>query len=126
MDSCSDLNPAADNYQDDMDAWMVYGPFDLSDATSARMTFYIWNQSESDFDEFYCGCSTDGINFIGYTLSGDWTPWSQYTLSLNEVCGQSEVWVGLEFSSDLSISYKGTFIDDLVIEKYDGPIPANY
>ncbi len=123
LGGCPDLNPATNNYPNNMNAWMVYGPFDLSDATSARMSFYHWTRTKLDYDKFFYGASTDGNNFKGYSLSGDYTPWEQEELSLDEYCGNSSVWVGFAFTSDSAITDKGAFIDEVVIEKYTGPRP---
>ncbi|HBQ27918.1 MAG TPA: hypothetical protein DD719_00550 [Desulfotomaculum sp.] len=124
LGGCPDLNPAASNYPNNMDALMVYGPFDLSDATTARMTFYHWTQTESDFyDYFYFGASSDGDSFYGTKLSGDSGGWRQETLDLKDYCGDSSVWVGFAFKSDNDFTYKGTFVDEVVIEKYVGPPP---
>ncbi|HAG08521.1 MAG TPA: hypothetical protein DCK87_03000 [Desulfotomaculum sp.] len=124
IEGCNDLDPEYDNYPDNMDAWMVYGPFDLSDATSAHMTFYHWTKTEAGFyDGFFYGASSDGKNFDGLELTGDLTPWRQETISLDEYCGDSSVWVGFNFYSDAAVTYKGTFVDELIIEKYLGPPP---
>jgi hypothetical protein len=40
------------NYPNNMDSWMVYGPFDLSDAVDARLTFFYWLSTEVDYDWF--------------------------------------------------------------------------
>jgi len=36
----SPLDPAENNYANNMNAWMIYGPFDLSDASDAELLFY--------------------------------------------------------------------------------------
>ena len=46
------LDPAYDNYANNMQSWMVYGPFDLSEATAASVSFCYWNQSELNYDYF--------------------------------------------------------------------------
>jgi hypothetical protein len=113
-----------------MDAWMVYGPFDLSGAMYARMTFDNWTESvEEDYDQdenpygFYYGFSADNEQFYGYFRPGDWTPWRQEYLPLDEVCGLSQVWVGFCFYSDQTNNDKGTFVDNILIEEYNGPLP---
>ena len=131
QDVCGDLNPAVDNYQNNMDAWMVYGPFDLSDATSARMTFDNWTKSVEEgydqdgipYESFYYGYSTNDKVFFGNFRHGDRTPWHQEYLPLDEVCGQSQVWVGFCFYSDETNNDKGTFVDNVLVEKYSGPLP---
>ena len=123
LGQCSDLDPAVYYYPNNMNAWMVYGPFDLSDATAARMSFYHWTRTESNYDTFFYGTSTDGNNFYGQELSGDGGGWRQESLSLNEHCGESSVWIGFRFYSDSDVAYEGTFVDEVIIEKYTGPLP---
>jgi len=123
LGGCRDLDPAYDNYPNNMDAWMIYGPFDLSDPriTDARMRFYHWTYTESRYDYFFYGASHDGVNFYGYRVSGDWRPWRSVTLSLRDYIGDSSVWVGFKFHSDSSVTRKGTFVDNVLIEKYHVP-----
>ncbi len=49
-----------------MNTWMIYGPFDLSDAVSGYFDFFYWTQEEIGYDGFFYGVSPDGINFYGY------------------------------------------------------------
>ena len=43
-DEGSEQGPDGGPYPDDMGAWMIYGPFDLSDATDvATLDFFYWN-----------------------------------------------------------------------------------
>ncbi len=65
------VDPALYYYPDNMDSWMVYGPFDLSDCSEAEYSFYYWNKSEPNFDYFGWAASGNGSNFYGYQLSGD-------------------------------------------------------
>lgn len=53
-------------YPANMDAWMVYGPFSLHDATDAALDFYHWTQTESDYDYFGVYASINGSDFYGH------------------------------------------------------------
>ncbi|MDZ7260607.1 MAG: T9SS type A sorting domain-containing protein [candidate division KSB1 bacterium] len=118
-----DLNPASDNYPNNTDAWMVYGPFDLSDATKAEVNFNYWNYSELDYDYLFWGASLDSHYFYGYSISGYSWGWLNQNFDLTDVytlgnlCGQSRVWLAFCFYSDRSITYKGAFIDDITLRK---------
>ena len=128
LGGCRDLDPANDYYPDNMDAWMIYGPFDLSDATDAKMTFYFRGRTEFDYDWFSYGKSSDRVHWSGYSLSGSWRygpytgndgrKWYREELSLQDLCGDSTVWIGFEFYSDYSVGYEGIFVDNVTIEKY--------
>jgi hypothetical protein len=121
----SSLNPA-DGYTDNMAAWMVYGPFSLADATSASMSFWYKNLSESGFDYFGWYASVDGVNFYGYKISGDQNSWRSQVFDLTNVYtlgdlrGQPQVWIAFVFTSDGLYSgpmYTGAFVDDVIITK---------
>ena len=118
------VNPASYYYYNNMNAWMVYGPFDLSDATAGDLSFYLNNNSESGYDYFKYMVSVDGVNYSGYQTSGTTSGWtSEYidftnVYSLGNVCGYHSVYIALVFTSDGSNnSYTGPFVDDIVIEK---------
>jgi hypothetical protein len=107
----------------------VYGPFDLSDATSAIVTYYIWGSTEWDGTD---ACPYDRFTIQGYTdanaydynyYCGNWTQGSdgngyfKRTLNLSHMLGpgQGNAWLKLEFSSDSSAGDIGMFIDDITL-----------
>ena len=111
---------------------MVYGPFDLSDATDAELLFYYWNESESNYDYFEWMASIDGNQFYGTQTSGSTGGWVYKNFDLTNVytlgdlTGQSQVWIAFIFQSDGSTTYKGAFVDDIVLQKYtNGGNPPN-
>ncbi len=82
---------AGAHYPPNMNAWMVYGPFDLSDAQDAEVTFQHWTKTEANYDFFSYAVSIDGANFYATSLSGDWTggsnPWKPVTFDCAGVKG---------------------------------------
>ncbi len=105
-------------YIDDMRAWMVYGPFDLSDATDAEMLFDYSNDSETDYDYFRYMASSDGTNYSGYQHTGSTGGWVNRNFDLASYCGDSSVWIGFQFTSDGSVhGYEGAYVDDITIQK---------
>ncbi len=66
-----------------MNAWMIYGPFDLSDATDATLDFFYWNNSESGFDYFQWLTSINGTNFSGQQVSGNSGGWQSKSIDLS-------------------------------------------
>lgn len=126
-----ELDPETDNYPNNMQGWMVYGPFDLSDATDARVVFKCWLDSEINYDYFAWYASINGSNFYGSATSGNSSGWVERTFDLTDVytlgnlCGKSEVWIGFHFTSDSSYTYKGAFLDDIEIKKDVGELKPN-
>ncbi|MDI6752014.1 MAG: fibronectin type III domain-containing protein [bacterium] len=122
------LNPESNNYPNNCNSWMEYGPFNLSDATDANLSFYFWNKSESTYDYLFWGASINGTNYYGSKISGDCgDTWNSRTLDLKNVpilgnlCGQSQVYITFLFKSDSSTTYKGAFVDDILLQKYVAP-----
>jgi hypothetical protein len=112
------------NYPNNMNAWMVYGPFSLADATDAELNYYLWLDAEYPHDSIEIRASIDNINYYygeGWTDYTDWKPMS-FDLTnvdtLGNLCGQSQVWIAFIFTSDNTITDDGAFIDNVVLRKY--------
>ncbi|MCS7061424.1 MAG: S8 family serine peptidase [Anaerolineae bacterium] len=112
------------NYPHNALAWLVYGPFSLTDATAAQLTFWQSINSEIGFDYLWRLASTDGTNFYGSGTSGNTSGWVSRTLDLANVptlgnlLGQSQVWIALVFESDGSVNYpNGAYVDNIVLRK---------
>lgn len=110
-------------YPVNMVAWMIFGPFDLSDATSATLSFKNWLDTELDFDYLRYMASINGTNFYGGEASGNSAGWVSRSLDLKNVpvlgdlTGEPEVWIAFQFTSDEAVNKLGAYIDDIVIEK---------
>jgi hypothetical protein len=119
------VDPPAD-YPDDMEAWMVYGPFSLADATDAELNFYYWLDSEYQYDYLGRMASVDGSSFYGQGWTGNSGGWVSKSFNLKDVyilgnlCGESQVWIAFIFTSDFMTGYEGAFVDDVVLRKYVG------
>ncbi len=125
----STLDPSSDDYANNMNAWMIYGPFSLSDASDADLTFYLWLECPAG-DYIRALASTDGLNYYGsgwYGSTGG--GWSSMELDLTNIptlrnlCGQSQVYIAFLFQSNSSGTDYGAFIDDVVLRKYVGTPP---
>jgi putative hemolysin len=122
-DGANGLDPTYDNYADNMDSWMVYGPFNLSDATDADLMFYYWNESELNYDYFGWYASINDYNYYGYRTSGNTGGWVYQNFDLASVptlgnlAGQPSVYIAFIFQSDGSYTYKGPFVDDVTLQK---------
>ncbi|MDY0019210.1 MAG: S8 family peptidase, partial [Anaerolineae bacterium] len=118
----SGLSPSS-YYTDYMKSWMVYGPFDLSDAAAANLQFYYWSKTELDYDYFGWYASADGTNFYGTRVSGAAASWNYVDFDLTNVptlgdlSGDSSVWIAFIFTSDGSGVDVGSFVDNVVLQK---------
>jgi hypothetical protein len=117
------LDPAFYNYPNHLHTWMIYGPFDLSDASAASLTFQYWNRSEINYDFLGWYASSNGNDFYGYRVSGDSLGWKPMTLdlksvpALGNVTGDSSVWIAFRFISDGNTTDRGAFLDQIRVQK---------
>jgi len=76
---CAKSGPAGvdppNNYPNNMEAWMIYGPFSLTDVTDAELNFYYWLDSEYEWDYLWCEASIDETNWYGHWYTGDFGGW---------------------------------------------------
>jgi hypothetical protein len=110
-------------YPDDMNAWMVYGPVDLSASSEAQLLFDLWLDIETDYDRFIYAASTDNTTFYGYERRVGTDGWLARILDLTQVptvgdlTGESQVWIAFVFKSDYSnpVDYLGAWLDGVVL-----------
>lgn len=110
-------------YPENMQAWMVYGPFDLSSANDAELLFDLTMESESGHDYFQWMASTNGTNFHGRQRSGSYPDWETVTFDLTNVptlgnlTGQSQVWIAFVFRSDdnFDTDHSGPWLDNVIL-----------
>jgi hypothetical protein len=112
------------HYPNDVESWMVYGPFDLSGATAAEFQLKLNLYVELNYDSVCYLASTDNSAFRGTCLTGDSGGWLKQTLDLanveglGDLVGHHQVWVAIVFISDDSVTYPGgAYVDDLLIRK---------
>ena len=106
-----------------------YGPFDLSDALSASVTYHLWGSTEWDgtnncpYDRFTVWAFTDVGNYYYSYHCGNWTNggegngYFRDTIDLPSLIGpgQGNAWLKLEFSSDQSEGDIGIHVDDITL-----------
>jgi hypothetical protein len=113
----------SDGYPDDYEAWLVYGPVDLSHVYDAYASLQFWADIEYDYDFMGWGISIDNDMFYGSEYSGTSNGWVEDTIdlknvyTLGNVIGKSQVWIGIWFSSDVLNYefYEGAAIDDFYL-----------
>jgi hypothetical protein len=127
--------PCGSEYQPNVDSWMIYGPFSLTDTTAAELSFELWVDTDSPSDRVCRLASTDGAAFDGTCSWGNSLGWVERSLDLTAVpnqgdlTGQPDVWVALRFESDDSTAFgEGAFVDEIAVNKYVGtsaPVSTN-
>jgi hypothetical protein len=126
-DAGSESVSPGSNYPNNMDSWMIYGPFDLSDVNDARLSFYYWVQSEKYVDMLWWMASLNDSVFYGHKFSGNSEGWIKDSLDLKnvpvlgDVTGESQVWIAFVFESNNANSYEGAYIDDIFLQKAAWP-----
>lgn len=118
------LDPAQSMYPSNMDTWMIYGPFDLSNAKSANVAFMLWRHIEVSYDHLFFGISGDNVTYNGWSWDGS-ADWESKTYSLNSYIGDNSVWIGWHFTSDGTVQYEGPWIDDIMLNFEPGDITVN-
>jgi len=108
-------------YPNNTRTWMIYGPFDLSNAKSAQISFMLWRHIEINFDSLFFGVSGDRNTFDGWDWDGD-VGWESISIGLDNYLGDSDVWIAWQFESDGSIQYDGPWIDNLVLDFEPGDV----
>lgn len=109
-------------YVNDMESWMVAGPFDLSSYELAALSFDAWLATESNWDWLWVGASTDGTNFDLIGWSGDSSGWASgleanladlYDDGTVDFTGASQVWIAFVFESDSDTTGEGAYVDNV-------------
>ncbi|MGC1375558.1 MAG: hypothetical protein WA821_05010 [Anaerolineales bacterium] len=111
------LNPSTQNYANNMETRMIYGPFDLSDANGADTDFALWVDTEpfNDYVSFEISC--DNQNFTELARWSGSASWSVQDIYYNDYhCPLT--WVAWRFHSDYSVTSGGPWVDNIRIWKY--------
>ena len=111
-------------YPTNVDAEMMAGPFDLSDASAAQWWSPFWLHCEQDVDQLRWWVY-DGAAWTGWYITGDYSDsWYQVQLNLTPWCGDDSVWISICFTSDdgdVGGPYEGAYVDGQLVEKRVGP-----
>ncbi len=108
-------------YANNMSAWMIAGPFDLSKATAATLSAKLYFVTEASKDLVNLYVSVDNADFYGTGWSGNGAAWNDKSLdltnvyTLGNVCGKSQVWIAVMFKSDPAVVYEGAYADNVVL-----------
>ncbi|MCJ2556420.1 MAG: immune inhibitor A, partial [Candidatus Thermoplasmatota archaeon] len=106
-------------------------PIDLTFASTARLTFLSWWDTESfPWDQKTVQISTDNVTFnTVYIVLGSLDPWQTWNLAavnLNQYVGRV-IWIRFQFDTidDMSNDMAGWYVDDINIDELIAPWPTN-
>ncbi|MCX6362818.1 MAG: carboxypeptidase regulatory-like domain-containing protein [Actinobacteria bacterium] len=118
-------------YADNMNAWLIAGPFDLSAVSAATFQYKVYYKTQASVDLVKAFVSTDNKNFYGNVYSADSQGWIDKSMDLTavpaglgNVCGKSQVWIAFLFTSDASIVDEGAFVDEVKLLAGSSPTPT--
>lgn len=114
----------SESYPYNLETWMVYGPFDLTQVKDGRLSLKVWSDIEPNFyDKVAWGVSVDNKNYYGTAYSGNSGGWISQTIDLKNVymlgnvIGNPQVWIGTWFiSDDYNLYYEeGAAVDNIIL-----------
>ncbi|MBU2601749.1 MAG: cell wall-binding repeat-containing protein [Actinobacteria bacterium] len=124
--------PAPGPYANHMNAWMIAGPFDLTDSTVAALEYDALLDTEAGYDWFFAGVSIDGVDFFGESGTGQSSFWSHRNLDLSalpdnsggflDYSAQPKVWVAFVFESDGMGTDRGVWVDEVRLIAEQSPV----
>jgi hypothetical protein len=114
-------------YVNNMDAWMVAGPLDLSTVTSATLWYSLFVDTEEGYDPLKVGVSVDDTTFYSTSYSGpEGFIRDAFDLTnvpvIGNVCGQSQVWIAFHFVSDATNTGQGAYVDEVSVQSGLRPV----
>lgn len=108
-------------YPNDVDTWMIYGPFDLSQATAAQFEFYYWTELAPTEDRLFWGVARNRILMLFWGDDEEETSdgWQHAVYDIGQqhpsYLGEPEVWLGFKFESDEADAAEGVYVDDILL-----------
>jgi hypothetical protein len=143
--SPANRDPNFDDYPSNYSGYVRYGPIDLSTATAAQVSFWLYDNSEADHDSIFWGAAVDSLlprppdqnrlrlniggAYSGSMTGAGFTPEFMDLAQLvnNEtgrdtsLLGNQRVWVFWYFRSDPNGTVDvGAFVDNVQINVEDG------
>ena len=111
------LNPANGGYPGGVDSWLIYGPFSLSGARDAELSFNYSFEADAG-DTFSVLLSTDGSNWAGQqNNNGGAGAWEAKNYALDAYAGEPVVYLAFRFASDANgdPDKNAAFVDDIAL-----------
>ncbi|KAF0131175.1 MAG: putative aminopeptidase [Bacteroidetes bacterium] len=109
-------------YQDDTESFAYLRPFSLNTGfTSAEISFWTKYVLETNYDYMYLEVSTNGTNWAQLAqYNGSQSAWQKKTYNLTSYLGQNYIQFRFRFTSDMSVTEDGMYIDDFQITTEGG------
>lgn len=108
------LQPGDDPYPPNASSLMRYGPIILSETAGLSLTFDLWLETEPVSDGLQLLVSTDNVQYEAEaTYSGDSQGWQSQAVNLDHYAGQPQLWLALQFTSNITIEQRGVFVDNI-------------
>ena len=136
--------PCGNDYARDMDSWLISKPLNFTHLLGTLEFWYV-NESESGLDFFRVYVIVGANNYLVWTapsVTSDYPNiWQKVTIDLSHVPGLGTVTdldtvqIGFGFSSDYSVSERGTYLDDILVSGspstgiafiYEAPLPKDF
>lgn len=107
------------DYSNNVESYATYAHrLDLSNLRSASVVFYEKYELENSYDFTYFEVSRDGQNWNALrSYTGSQSSWTVDTVDLSNYVGDS-IFIRFHFSSDVSITYDGFYVDDIKLIGY--------
>jgi M6 family metalloprotease-like protein len=134
--SGSEAQPPCSQYIQDQGTFLIFGPFDMSDAVDGTLDFDTWydindgGNPATATDYLAWLFSTDGSSFsAGDGVTGTSNGWEHISAKLSQLLfsdgtsavGKPQVWLGFVFvSSPTTTPQGGAYIDNVVLKKVVG------
>ncbi len=117
-------------YPEKTTTWMIFGPFDLSNALAADLKFKAYYNTEPNWDYVRWLASSNGTTYNGWQISGNSGGWVEHMLDLADVpnsgsmLGDDSVWIAFQFASDTDVNFlDGFFVDEVKLRKCTANCP---
>ena len=112
-------------YANNTDSWLDSDLFSLSGKTGCQLNYWLYLDTEYDYDGLLVESTTDGINY--QNLSG-WTGWSETWVPISEDLsaydGRASVGISFRLVSDESTTSDGAYVDDVSVDCNTGSFSA--
>jgi hypothetical protein len=109
-------DPADGGYPGGVDSWLIYGPFSLSGASDAELSFTYAFEADAG-DTFSVLASTDGADWNGQQIDSGDGSWQARNFTLADYAGQPKLYLAFRFASDNSgdPNKGGAWVDDIAL-----------
>lgn len=113
-------------FPNNVNSWMMYGPFSLEDATDGELRFMLWRNFDSNTsnDHIFYGASINGTEYYGSVWIGSSNGWQEIVFNLKDVYnlgdlrGEPKVWIAFVMETDddgTNNKSEGAFVDNIVL-----------